>query len=111
MDSIPKGKLLNLQPQARSCRGYKHTEETKLKMKLAAISIGNSVGQRVKRSQRAKEQHKQGLLKRTYKVKDKKCKVCQNPYTPTRRKNGILSQSKLCLSCRPLIHKGGNYHT
>jgi len=109
LDSISKAKLLNSQLLARTCLGFKHSETTKQKMSLAAKKVSNTLEQKLLRSERAKNQHKQGTLGRKRKDVIATCKNCDKQFIRERHLDGKIKQTKYCVDCRPKEHKGGNY--
>lgn len=112
MDQTDKEFLMNSQPFARTCRGFKHTVETKTKMAAAAKRISTDPEERRRRSERAKLMHAQGRLppKPVLPIKPKTCVKCLNEFVPVRLPSGSPSGTKWCDTCRP-PHKGGQYKT
>jgi group I intron endonuclease len=58
------GPLLNVQPNAGTPKGSKHTEETKIKMSVAALQIAADPEEIKRRSRRVKKQHAKGKFGR-----------------------------------------------
>lgn len=109
MDTTPKIMLMNSQPFARTCFGFKHTVKTKAKMRLKAKQISNTPEQKLLRSERAKRQHAEGRIGiGGRKAKLRVCVTCEEKWLPERTPSGHLNQSKFCKHCRP-EHKGGYY--
>lgn len=59
-----QGKLLNTHPMGKQARGFRHSKLTKEKLSLAATKRANDPEERKVRSERARTQHKNGLLGR-----------------------------------------------
>lgn len=74
MDSTVKEGLLNSQPNARTCRGYRLKQETKDKIAEAARRVASDPEERRRRSERAKAQHASGSLGKS----SKKTKAAQS---------------------------------
>lgn len=109
MDADSRYDLVNAQPIARSCRGYRVSAATKAKMREAAIRIASEPEEKKRRSERAKRQHELGNLGRKYyTVRPRLCEKCRKLFAPSRLNTGNISQSKYCPKCRP-EHKGGHY--
>jgi len=109
MDSSSPYSLMNLEGTARATRGWKHSEEVKLKISETAKRVGADPTERQRRSERAKLQHRQGNIGREKGTpRPRICLVCIEPFVPNRLNGGQISQSAYCIECRP-EHKGGNY--
>lgn len=106
------GILLNIHPPGKNARGYKHKEITKGLISKAQKEIGRDLEERKRRSERAKQQHKNGNLGRKKLdptlLKRGKCKTCDNLFIKTRTPTGQLRQTKYCTTCKP-TQRGGYY--
>lgn len=110
MDVTPKEIRLNAQPIAGTTRGFKRSEESKEKMRVAALRVGADLEERVRRSERCKRQWREGCIGRKQgRVRPRVCVKCKQQFVPHRLPTGPPSGTRWCISCRP-EHKGGNYH-
>jgi group I intron endonuclease len=108
LDMLSKSLLMNSAPLATGNLGFKHSEETKSKMRKAAKTVSNTTEQKSLRSERALRQHSEGRLKRPRKPRYKSCKDCGEKFELMRLANDMISQTNYCDKCRP-PHKGGYY--
>lgn len=79
---------MNSQPIARSCRGYRHSDETRSEMSLSAMVVADRPGERERRSERAIQQHVEGRLGRhTWSEESKQKYARQRPKPKSRYPN------------------------
>jgi group I intron endonuclease len=109
--SVYADRLLNTKPPGNSCRGFKFSADTIVKMRRSAKLASNTPEQRKLRSERAKRQHATGNLRRAIVNPVKVCNLCGQEFNRYSMLPRGYHQGPRCVFCMAETAKiqGGSF--